>query len=62
MGRYTNTDFDAVTERLGEDQYTLGFSKYVVGHKLKIQSDFTYSQLGGEKDFIEFRIGFDVHL
>lgn len=62
VGRYTNTDFDAVTERLGEDQYTLGFSKYVVGHKLKIQSDFTYSQLGGEKDFIEFRIGFDVHL
>ncbi len=42
-------------------QYTLGGSKYIVGHKLKVQSDLSYATNGGESDSIEFRIGFDLH-
>ena len=40
--RYTtverDTDFSAIKD---EDQYTFGISKYIVGHKLKVQSDVT---------------------
>lgn len=61
-GRYTTADFDEITSRTGEEQYTLGVSKYVVGHKLKVQSDFTYGTREGEKDFLQFRLGFDLHL
>ena len=60
-GRFTTTDFDNVTGKLGEEQYTLGFSKYIVGHKLKVQSDVSYTTLDGNNDNIEFRLGFDLH-
>ena len=60
-GRFTNTDYNNITSRLGEEQYTLGVSKYIVGHKLKVQSDVSYTTLEGDADSIEFRIGFDLH-
>lgn len=60
-GRYTTLNFDDITGRLPEDQYTLGVSKYVVGHKLKIQADISYSTLDGNDDNIMFRTGFDLH-
>ena len=60
-GRFTTTDYNNVTSRLGEEQYTLGVSKYIVGHKLKVQSDVSYTTLEGDADSIEFRIGFDLH-
>lgn len=44
-----------------ENQYTLGVSKYIVGHKLKIQTDLSYSTLGSESNFLEYRLGFDLH-
>lgn len=59
--RFTTADFDAVTGVDLQEQYTLGFSKYFVGHKLKIQSDVNYTALGGQRDSIEFRMGFDLH-
>ena len=61
-GRYTTTSFGAVTGRADENQYTFGVSRYVVGHKLKVQSDISYTTLGGDADNITFRIGFDLHL
>lgn len=61
IGRYTTTSFDNITGRDGENQYTLGLSKYVVGHKLKVQTDFSYTEVGGEKDNLLFRMGFDLH-
>jgi hypothetical protein len=61
-GRFTTADYDDITGRAMEEQYTLGVSKYVVGHKLKVQSDFTYGTAAGDADFLQFRIGFDVHL
>lgn len=40
-GRFTTVNpQEGVDEK--QDQYTLGFSKYITGHKLKIQTDLTY--------------------
>lgn len=38
-GRYTSVDPDDETGKAQNNQYTLGLSKYIVGHALKIQSD-----------------------
>ena len=60
-GRFTALDYDAVTGNDKQEQYTLGLSKYIVGHKLKVQSDFSYNTKDGNKDSLEFRLGFDLH-
>jgi len=54
--RYTDIVPELITERTPYSQYTIGFSKYVFGHSLKVQSDFSYNdgRLGG-KDFYMFR-------
>ncbi len=61
VGRYTTLDFESETGKLPQEQYTLGVSKYVVGHKLKVQSDISYSTEDGKEDNIMFRFGFDIH-
>lgn len=60
-GRYTSTDYESVTNRDPERQYTLGLNKFIVGHKLKIQSDLSYTSVDGNEDNITFRLGFDFH-
>ena len=60
-GRFTTLEFDDITGRAPEEQFTLGVSKYVVGHKLKIQADISYSTLDGNEDQIMLRTGFDLH-
>ncbi|WP_456441186.1 porin [Psychroserpens sp.] len=59
--RFTTVNFDAVTGSLDTEQYTLGGSRYIVGHKLKVQSDFSYTTVDGKQDNITFRLGFDIH-
>jgi hypothetical protein len=59
--RYTTLEFESVTGKDPTKQYTLGFNKFVVGHKLKIQSDISYTTLYGNADNITFRLGFDLH-
>ncbi len=59
--RFTTLDYDSITNTLPKKQYTLGASKYIVGHKLKVQSDISYSSLDGNDDNITFRLGFDIH-
>lgn len=61
VGRFTNGSYENVTGRPDENQYTLGFSKYIVGHKLKVQSDLTYADAKGEDHQLQFRLGFDLH-
>ena len=61
IGRYSYINYSEVTNVSDEDQYTFGISKYVVGHKLKVQTDFTYSERSSEKDFLMWRLGFDLH-
>lgn len=59
--RFTATNFESVTNRDPERQYTLGFNKFIVGHKLKVQSDISYTSVDGNDDNITFRLGFDIH-
>ncbi|PTX45147.1 phosphate-selective porin O/P [Christiangramia gaetbulicola] len=59
--RYSTNDFKEITNLLNRKEYTLGGSKYIVGHKLKIQADLTYALQDDINDYIAFRAGFDFH-
>ncbi len=60
-GRFTTLDYETLTTALPTKQYTLGLNRFLVGHKLKVQSDLSYTELDGQKDNITFRLGFDIH-
>lgn len=61
-GRYTNIKLDEeITGRNPESQYTLGLSKYIVGHKLKVQSDLSYLNVDGGSDELMYRLQVDIH-
>lgn len=61
-GRYTNVKFDKeITGKGFEKQTTLGISKYVVGHKLKIQTDVSYLSKEIGTDEVMWRLQFDLH-
>ena len=48
-GRYTSIAYEAITGSAPVKQYTLGFNRFVVGHKLKVQSDISYTTLDGAR-------------
>ena len=59
-GRYTNVKFNG--SGYSDNYYTLGVSKFLVGHKLKVQSDITYNDETGSKvGGLEYRLQFDIH-
>ncbi len=60
-GRYTNINLDDITGRNAETQYTLGLSRYIVGHKLKVQTDLSYLSVNGGSDELMYRLQFDIH-
>ena len=61
-GRYTNIKLDeGITGRSPETQYTLGVSRYIVGHKLKVQSDLSYLSIDNGNNEVMFRLQLDVH-
>lgn len=61
VGRYTTIDLDDQISQLIEDQYTLAFSKYIVGHKLKIQTDLSYTDLNlNFNDNLLYRLQFEL--
>lgn len=43
------------------DEYTLGVSKYIVGHKLKVQSDVTYVDTEIINSRLAYRLQFEIH-
>tara|TARA_B100001057_G_C22865535_1_gene956338 strand:+ start:4313 stop:5452 length:1140 start_codon:yes stop_codon:yes gene_type:complete len=55
-GRYTNVNANDLYDNNDLNQYTIGFSKYVVGHNLKVQTDFSYTTELGENDKLLFRL------
>ena len=59
--RYTALDFEPITRLSDLKQLTFEVSKYVVGHSLKVQTDLSFSQSDNQKDFVQFRTGFDLH-
>lgn len=61
-GRFTNLDLDKkITGHNNENQYTLGVSRYIVGHKLKIQSDISYSDIANSNNQLMYRLQLDLH-
>ncbi|HUH29408.1 porin [Gelidibacter sp.] len=61
-GRYTNIDFDKdITSDNAQNQYTLGVSKYIIGHKLKVQSDVSYLTMNFSNDQLLWRLQFAIH-
>lgn len=57
-GRFSMIDLN---NKETSNQYTIGASKYILGHKLKVQSDVSYLTLDGIGDEIRFRLQLDVH-
>lgn len=61
-GRYTNIELDkTITGKDKEQQYTLGVSKFIVGHSLKVQSDISYLDVSGANSQLMYRLQFDIH-
>lgn len=61
-GRFTNIELDQdITGRNPEDQYTLGLSKFIVGHKLKVQTDLSYLSIAGGSNELMYRLQLDIH-
>ena len=61
-GRFSN--YEALTDITGKNsisQYTLGFSKYFVGHKLKVQTDFNYIDEHNASSVFLWRLQMDLH-
>jgi hypothetical protein len=61
-GRFTNINLDEnITGAGTENQYTLGLSKYIVGHKLKVQTDLSYLTVADNTNELMYRLQFEVH-
>ncbi len=60
-GRYTMITPQAATGQSNETEYGIALSKYVVGHKLKVQTDLGYRQISASDDKLFWRIQFDIH-
>ena len=58
--RYTEINPDEGVS-LEEKEYTLGLSKYVVGHKLKVQADLTRRVVTMDNNRTIFRVQMDIH-
>lgn len=57
-GRFSTIDLNNKDK---SNQYTLGVSKYIVGHKLKVQSDFSYLTLANISNQLMYRLQFEIH-
>jgi hypothetical protein len=60
--RYTNIALKrSITGKGAENQYTLGLSKYISGHSLKVQTDVSYTDIGFKTDQLLYRLQVDIH-
>lgn len=60
-GRFTKIDWDKILNNTNQAQYTLGVSKYIVGHKLKVQTDFSYLDNINYNSELMGRLQFEIH-
>ncbi|CAM1352088.1 porin [Tenacibaculum halocynthiae] len=61
-GRFTTINLDEkITQITQENQYTLGLSKYIAGHKLKVQTDISYLDIIGKTNELMYRLQLDIH-
>jgi hypothetical protein len=56
--RYTNVSLD---KKSAENQYNLGFSKYIAGHSLKVQTDVSYTDIGFSTTNLLYWLQVDIH-
>ncbi len=62
LGRYTSISLDKEITGAGvENQYTLGLSKYFVGHKLKVQTDLSLNDHQDKNNSLMYRLQVDLH-
>lgn len=63
LGRYTNISIDPVISGLGiEEQFTFTLSKYIVGHKLKVQTDLSLNEYQENFDnSLLYRFQVEIH-
>jgi hypothetical protein len=60
--RYTTIELDkGITGKNPEQQYTIGLSKYIVGHSLKMQTDVSHLEVSGGNNELMYRLQFDIH-
>ena len=60
--RYTNVSYDKdITGKGAENQYTIGLSKYISGHSLKVQTDVSYTDIGFKTNQLLYRLQVDIH-
>lgn len=59
-GRYTHVTPEAITGRMPNTQYTLGLSRYFVGHNLKIQTDVSFIEEENKDDVLMYRLQMEV--
>lgn len=61
VGRYTTIDLDDQITEVMENQYTFALSKYIVKHKLKVQTDLSYTDMNlGLDDGLTYRLQFEL--
>ncbi len=58
--RYTTLIQSVETQRKDTKHYTLGFSKYIVGHNLKAQTDITFIDIADTPDLWYFRFQIEM--
>lgn len=60
--RYTRAHLIENFNNFFKSQYTLGVSKYIIGHDLKLQSDISYNSIDNRKQDVMFRIQLEIGL
>ena len=61
-GRYSTVELDkTITGVDPEKQYTLGLSKFIVGHSLKVQTDISLIDIANRGEEFLYRLQFDIH-
>jgi len=58
--RYTVINPDEAVSN-NETEYTFGLSRFIVGHKLKIQTDLSYRDVTDRNDLFSWRVQMDLH-
>jgi phosphate-selective porin OprO/OprP len=60
--QYTNISLDKdITGKGTENKYTLGLSKYIARHRLKVQTDLNYTVTGFKTNQLLYRIQVDLN-
>ncbi|GAA4851901.1 porin [Algivirga pacifica] len=61
-GRFTQIWPEQDIRRQEVKEYTLGLSKYIIGHKIKAQTDFSYSDFATDEDQLMWRLQFEISI